>query len=535
MIRKHLIKTLRVVRTKIGAWYRFDLVWQDVTNPPKPVDVVPFDPSVALAGRDREKNLYSRTDCPPGIDGLPIVKKVPADMVDIGKLPDHMIDRGNSCIVQREDADVCLYIDQPERGKPEFKLACKKEDIPIQLRETVGKEFIYDAHIPEEEVILWIQNKPHIHMLWPRNVLCAAEDSVSRQEWEEIGRRILTTRKLDRYTIQQTAQLVKPDPSNEKACLQVPVATVEGAAELGLEIVKPTETDGASIYTNDLIVTDTAKAARVFPVLARMPKVRRIKYDYVGECYPLSERNVAILEAAYKETTITLNNGCIRLSSKLEEFDLAKFKGFLLSQTYEQPKAHTTGEEANRLFLPEKEAKNLYQIPSTLQRYWVEALNSSYDISYLLEDLAQCPLRNRKQEKKESGIRKAQLLKHYPKLPSRWWTATDEDVRKWQDLQKEVESGAVINMVEAPVFRESLSDPPGLAFQIQTWLLNNDPAARQDPIEKGVYCPGYRTLDELSQLPNYSELIKILFPSPLALSLIESKSAQAVLVADALT
>jgi hypothetical protein len=66
-------------------------------------------------------------------------------------------------------------------------------------------------------------------------------------------------------------------------------------------------------------------------------------------------------------------------------------------------------------------------------------------------------------------------------------------------------------------------------------LLNNDPAARQDPIEKGVYCPGYRTLDELSQLPNYSELIKILFPSPLALSLIESKSAQAVLVADALT
>jgi hypothetical protein len=268
-----------------------------------------------------------------------------------------------------------------------------------------------------------------------------------------------------------------------------------------------------------------------------MPKVSKIRFDYLGESYPISEGNLAILEAAYKETTITLNKDCIRLNSNLDEFDLAKFSGFLLTKAsmWEQPKAHTTGKEAKRLFLPEKEARILYQIPPTLQRYWVEALSSSYEISYLLADLAQCPLRNRKQEKKESGIRKAQLLQRHPKLPSRWWNATDEDVREWQDLQKAIESGAIISVAEAPVFRESLSDPPGLAFQIQTWLLSNDPAARQDPIEKGVYCPGYRTLDELSQLPNYAELVKILFPSPLALSLIESRSAQAVLVADALT
>jgi len=524
MIRKHLIKTLRVVRTKIGAWHRIDLVWQDATNPPRPADVVPFDLNLALAGRDRQRNLYSRTDCPPGVDGTPIVKKLPAGMVD----------RGNTCVVQREDADVCLYLDQPERGKPEFKLACKKDDIPIQLWKAVGKKFIYDAHLPDADVLLWIQDKPHIHMLWPRNALCATDDSLSRREWEELGRRILTNKELDRYPIQQTARLVEP---GEKAHLQVPVATIEEAAELGLEIAEPLETDGASIYANEILVTDTAKAVRIFPVLARMPKVSKIRFDYLGESYPISEGNLAILEAAYKETTITLNKDCIRLNSNLDEFDLAKFSGFLLTKAsmWEQPKAHTTGKEAKRLFLPEKEARILYQIPPTLQRYWVEALNSSYEISYLLADLAQCPLRNRKQEKKESGIRKAQLLQRHPKLPSRWWNATDEDVRKWQDLQKAIESGAIISMAEAPVFRESLSDPPGLAFQIQTWLLSNDPAARQDPIEKGVYCPGYRTLDELSQLPNYAELVKILFPSPLALSLIESRSAQAVLVADALT
>ena len=54
MIRKHLIKTLRVVRTKIGAWHQIDLVWQDATNPPRPADVVPFDLNLALAaGTDR--------------------------------------------------------------------------------------------------------------------------------------------------------------------------------------------------------------------------------------------------------------------------------------------------------------------------------------------------------------------------------------------------------------------------------------------------------------------------------------------------
>ena len=506
----------RFTKRQVGAWWVHEFEW--VAKPfdgLKPRHCSPYDPKLPLAGSDTNNTLYSRKDKetanPKIVDYIPTGYEICSEKV---------------AITQSADAEILLYILRSDKDR--VYLLQAQKDYPRQV--STQKDFAkcYPSGKTFEETLLWVQQNPKLQIA--RNYLqhkCPVNlwttvKNLAREEWEQLGRQVITSKSKPSYTSAEVAAK-KYQPGN----YTIPATTLEEAeADYGVKPGSQVFLYQGKLECESWFITDHTKAVKRFSELQHLPQVTKVCQQPPSNTYDLTnnQENLLKLGKCLKPGPISISIHELRVLPKDLQWRL--LPEFLTLNSYTANHVLTHPSRVNQLFVPELEAVKQYKISSQVTKYF----EGTIGYCYLRRDLEKCPLRNMREEFKVQRLRHDQLLAVYPRLPRTWTQATDTQIKKWQDIQRQVDAGTMVRYHDLPVFREMLSDDKRW-LQVADWLKTWDSNAVTD-YDGVIYCPPYQTLDELAQLPQAGALFKQLFQDPLVQHLLHNSKAQAHIITE---